>query len=494
MSVHLKHLHNLRNIFLKSVEAVRPKNLLAAGNNYNLEPRQLETGKTCIQVQGKYVDITNKKCHVVGFGKAVLGMAVQLESSLGDYLHQGIISIPKGIRRQFEGVKEMTLRQDSAIKVFEGAENNQPDENALKAAQEIRKLAESMTTNDILFVLISGGGSALLPLPKPPLELEQKMQLIKQLSNSGASIQEMNIVRIALSAIKGGQLAEAASQAYAVISFVISDIVGDPVDLIASGPTWCAPTKHQTPEDILKKFNLWSNLEDDIKNLLLKTNKKDVQHLKNNSIYVVGDNKVAAAAAVHEALNLDYNPFIACTSIQGEVTSLVNIYCNLLKNIYDFKEGLIGEQELGAKFPFDSRTFQHFLKTLLMCEKTQKPLLLIMAGEPTVKVSGSGVGGRNQELALRLSREFYLQTKLQNVCFLSAGTDGIDGPCLAAGALANSQVVLDFVQENSLDSFNDYINNNDSYNFYKQLRQGEYHVMTGHTGTNVMDLHLLLVF
>lgn len=96
-------------------------------------------------------------------------------------------------------------------------------------------------------------------------------------------------------------------------------------------------------------------------------------------------------------------------------------------------------------------------------------------------------------MALRLSREFYLQSRLHNVCFLSAGTDGIDGPCLAAGALANSQVVLDFLKENSLDRFNEFIANNDSYNFYRYLKQGEYHVVTGHTGTNVMDLHLLLV-
>ncbi|XP_065357861.1 glycerate kinase [Calliphora vicina] len=494
MSAHLKHLHNLRNIFLKSVEAVRPKNLLSAGNNYNLEPR-LEGGKTCIQVQGKYVDITNKKCHVVGFGKAVLGMAVQLEKSLGEFLHQGILSVPKGIQQQFEGNKEMSLKTNSLIQIYEGAENNQPDENALQAAMDIKKLAESMTQEDVLFVLISGGGSALLPLPKPPLQLEEKMQLIKKLSNCGASIQEMNIVRIALSAIKGGQLAIAASQAHAVISFVISDIVGDPVDLIASGPTWSTQTKHLKAEEILKKFNLWHEIEDHIKQLMQCENKVEAQQLKNNSIYVVGDNRVATSAAVHEALKLNYNPFIASTTIQGEVSCLATLYCDFLKNIYDFKEGLIEEAELSKNFPFDSRTFQHFLKTLLMCEKSQKPLLLIMAGEPTVMVSGSGVGGRNQELALRLSREFYQQPRLNNVCFLSAGTDGIDGPCSAAGAMASSQVVLDFLSEHSktLENFNEFIMNNDSYNFYKLLNQGDYHVVTGHTGTNVMDLHLLLV-
>ncbi|KAI8125766.1 Glycerate kinase [Lucilia cuprina] len=494
MTGHLKHLHNLKNIFLKSVEAVRPKNLLSAGNNYNLEPR-LEANKICIQVQGKYVDITNKKCHVVGFGKAVLGMAVQLERSLGEFLHQGVLSIPKGSRQQFEGIKEMTLRSNSLIQIYEGAENNQPDENALRAAKEIKRLAESMTPEDVLFVLISGGGSALLPLPKATLKLEDKMQLIKRLSNCGASIQEMNIVRIALSDIKGGKLAMAAAQAHAVISFVISDIVGDPVDLIASGPTWCTQTKHLKAKEILEKFNLWQDLDEHIKQLLLMENKVETQPLKNNSIYVVGDNRVATAAAVHESLKLNYNPFIASTTIQGEISSLVTQYCDFINNIYDFKDRLIDEQELSKKFPFDSRTFQHFLKTLIMCEKSQKPLLLIMAGEPTVKVSGSGVGGRNQELALRLSQEFHQQPRLKNVCFLSAGTDGIDGPCSAAGAMGSSQIVLDYLADGSktLQNFKEFITNNDSYNFYKNLKQGDYHVITGHTGTNVMDLHLLLV-
>lgn len=112
-----------------------------------------------------------------------------------------------------------------------------------------------------------------------------------------------------------------------------------------------------------------------------------------------------------------------------------------------------------------------------------------------LQVTGQGCGGRNQELALRLSREFHQQPRLKNVCFLSAGTDGIDGPCAAAGALGISQVVADFLSHNSctLDQFDEFIRNNDSYNFYKNLNQGHYQIITGHTGTNVMDLHLLLV-
>ncbi|XP_061399492.1 glycerate kinase-like [Musca vetustissima] len=490
-----QHLQNLKTIFLKSVESVRPHNLLSSRNNYNLEPRS-EGDRTIIQLQGKRVDITHKQCHAVGFGKAVLGMAVELEKALGDTLKQGILSIPKGSQQQFHEIKEMCLKEDTVFRVYEGAENNQPDMIALKAAKEIKSLAESLNENDIFFVLISGGGSALLPLPKDPITLTEKMQLIKNLSNKGASIQEMNQVRIALSSIKGGQLAMAASKASAVISFVISDIVGDPVDLIASGPTWVSATstpRQTTPEEILNKYELWQDLPEHVKILITTGNDGEVMSQQNNSIYVVGDNRVATSAAVSEAMNCNYNPFIASTTMQGDVQDLTKTYCDFLAAIYDFQEGLIEEYELRKKFPFDSRIFQHFLKTLLMCQKSKKPLMLITAGEPTVKVSGSGLGGRNQELALRLSLEIY--RRLRNVCFLSAGTDGIDGPTNAAGALACSEVVKDFLELNSknicdLESF---INNNDSYNFYKGVKQGDYHVVTGHTGTNVMDLHFFLL-
>ncbi|XP_005178150.1 glycerate kinase [Musca domestica] len=493
-----QHLQNLKNIFLKSVESVRPHNLLSARNNYNLEPRS-EGNRVFIQLQGKRVDITNKRCHAVGFGKAVLGMAVELEKALGDALKQGILSIPKGSQQQFRDLKEMCLKENTVFRVFEGAENNQPDTTALQAAKEIKLLAESLNGNDILFVLISGGGSALLPLPKDPIKLNEKMQLVKNLSNKGASIQEMNQVRIALSAIKGGQLAAAASQASAVISFVISDIVGDPVDLIASGPTWVSSTavgtRQTTAEEILNKYDLWQDLPDHMKILITSGSDKEVLPQPNNSIYVVGDNRVATSAAVAEAMSCNYNPFIASTTMQGDIEGLTKTYCDFLRAIYDFQEGLIEEYELRKRFPFDSRIFQHFLKTLLMCQKSEKPLLLITAGEPTVKVSGCGLGGRNQELALRLALEFYREERLRKVCFLSAGTDGIDGPTNAAGALACSEVVQDFLYSKSkeISDLIAFVENNDSYNFYKQLKQGDYHVMTGHTGTNVMDLHLFLL-
>ncbi|XP_011190111.1 glycerate kinase [Zeugodacus cucurbitae] len=497
MSAQLQHIQNLRHIFQRSVEAVRPAQLLSEANQYTLRPQVSEDGRRLsIQIQGKTLDITHKHCHVVGCGKAVLGMAVQLEKSLDKRLVSGVLSIPEGTRARFQDVPEMQLSTNTVLDVIEGAPNNQPDEQALEAAKRIKTLAASMTENDILFVLISGGGSALLPLPRPPLTLSEKMQLVRRLANCGASIDEMNVVRIALSDIKGGRLAAAARNAFAVISFVISDVVGDPVDIIASGPTCTVITKRTTAKEVLEKYELFADLPKHIRQLVEATEAKETfQSAHNNSVYVVGVNRVATAQAVQEALKCGYNPFIASTTIEGEVQQLVSKYNDFLQSICDFREGKLAENDLKSRFPFDTRIFQHFLKTLLMCERTKKPLLLILAGEPTVKVTGSGLGGRNQELALRMSLIAHENADFNNVIFLSAGTDGIDGPTPAAGAIGCDLVISDFLANNShkLSDVQAFLQHSDSYNFYKNLNAGEYHVLTGHTGTNVMDLQLLLI-
>uniref|UniRef100_A0A1A9VZW2 Glycerate kinase n=1 Tax=Glossina brevipalpis TaxID=37001 RepID=A0A1A9VZW2_9MUSC len=488
------HLNNLKNIFLEAVDAVRPSHLLSVKNNFNLQPTQ--SGENLfIKIDGNLWNIANKRCHVVGFGKAVLGMAVQLEKALYQHIETGILSIPKGSRDQFQDQADMQLSSDTIFRIYEGAEHNQPDETALQAAVEIKHLAKSLDQDDILFVLISGGGSALLPMPRPPINLEEKMSLIRDLSKRGASIQELNIVRIALSDIKGGRLALAASQAHAVISFIISDIVGDSIDLIASGPTWpgSISAKYPKPNEILKRYLLWDNLEKNLQKMLSQAPTKAFKGIKNNHIHIIGDNHIATVAAKLQAIIFNYNPCIISTTIQGSLEDLVDQYCHFLKSIYDFQENIITPEELKKTFPLDDETFKKLLICLKLTETRKKPLLLITAGEPTVK--GNGLGGRNQELSLRLSKRFFEDPQLRDVYFLSAGTDGIDGPTDAAGAIGCYEVVQDFLDEggNDLEKLQTYLEENDSYNFYKKLSDSEYQIFTGHTGTNVMDLHLLLL-
>ncbi|XP_055840163.1 glycerate kinase [Episyrphus balteatus] len=485
------HLENLRKIFIKSVESVRPANLFDR-TKYALQPKLDENKRVVIKIQGKTFDISRKRCHVVGFGKAVLGMAVQLEKSLEKRLVSGVLSIPLGTLKQFKDDSSMQLSADTKIEIFEGAPNNQPDQVALEAAKNIKELAERMGENDILFVLISGGGSALLPMPKIPIQLEQKQNLIKRISLQGASIDEMNIVRIALSDVKGGRLAVAAKKAFAVISFVISDIVNDPVDLIASGPTSPIRSRKLRAHDILKKYHLWQDLTQEVQNMIQNDDIPETPGL-NNTIYIVGDNKVATETSVSESVVLGYNPFILSTSIQGTIDDVLKSYKILLESLKRYQNEEITEDDFLEVFPFDCRIFKHFIKTVQMSKKAGKPLLLILAGEPTVHVIGSGVGGRNQELAMRMSLELFTNPLLRDVCFLSAGTDGIDGPCSAAGAIGCSLVVEEFLKTAKMEELNKFLEENDSYNFYKNLCDGCFHVVTGHTGTNVMDLHFILV-
>uniref|UniRef100_D3TQA8 Glycerate kinase n=1 Tax=Glossina morsitans morsitans TaxID=37546 RepID=D3TQA8_GLOMM len=489
------HLQNLKQIFLEAVKAVRPSNLLSVKNNYNFQPTQIGE-HLCIKVDGKLWNIENKRCHVVGFGKAVLGMAVHLEKTLYQHLVSGILSIPKGAREQCQSQADMQLSSDTVFRVYEGAEHNQPDETALQAALEIKHLATSLGQDDILFVLISGGGSALLPMPRRPLDLKKKMSLILELSNRGASIQELNIVRIALSDIKGGRLALAASRAHAVISLIISDIVGDSTELIASGPTWSkAISKHPKPKEILRRYSLWDSLGKDLRKMLTETPVFISQEMENNHIHIIGDNRVATVAAKIEAIIFNYTPCVISTSVQGNLDIVVEQYCDILKGLYQFNANIITEAEFKKIFPYGKDHFRKLLITLKVSGARGKPLLLIAGAEPTVKVKGRGLGGRNQELSLRLSKIFFEDPQLKNIFFLSAGTDGIDGPTDAAGALGCHHVIQDFLDQNNndLEKLQTYLEENDSYNFYKNLNNGEYQIITGHTGTNVMDLHFLLL-
>uniref|UniRef100_A0A1A9V9G3 Glycerate kinase n=1 Tax=Glossina austeni TaxID=7395 RepID=A0A1A9V9G3_GLOAU len=482
------HLQNLKQIFLEAVKAVRPSNLLSVKNNFNFQPTQIGE-HLCIKVDGKLWNIENKRCHVVGFGKAVLGMAVHLEKTLCQHLVSGILSIPKGAREQCQSQADMQLSSDTVFRVYEGAEHNQPDETALQAALEIKHLATSLGQDDILrwFSFIANASSTCG---------FKGENVILELSNRGASIQELNSVRTALSDIKGGRLLLAASRAHAVISLIISDIVGDPIELIASGPT-CSKTvaKHPTHKEILKRYSLWNSLRKDLRKMLTETPVFISQEIKNNHVYIIGDNRVATGAAKLQAIIFNYTPCVISTTVQGNLDTVVEQYCDILKGLYQLNANIITQAEFKKKFPYDEEHFRKLLITLKVSGTRGKPLLLIAGGEPTVKVKGSGLGGRNQELSLRLSKIFFEDPQLRNVFFLSAGTDGIDGPTDAAGAVGCHHVIQDFLDQNNndLEKLQTYLEENDSYNFYKNLNNREYQIITGHTGTNVMDLHFLLL-
>ncbi|NWU04360.1 GLCTK kinase, partial [Urocynchramus pylzowi] len=449
--------------------------------------------------------------YLVGFGKAVLGMAAAAEEILGDHLTRGIINVPLGIQESLQraGMQEMLLKPHSKIQVIEGAKNNLPDAEALKGAAAIQELAEGLTADDLLLVLISGGGgSALLPAPIPPILLEDKEKLTKMLASRGAAIQELNIVRKTLSVLKGGGLAQLAHPAQ-VVSLILSDVIGDPLDIIASGPTAASSHSVQDCLHILTKYNLLHNLPKSVEMVLSSspikpTAPENYSHVSN---IILGSNTLALEEARRQAEGLGYAALVLSAAVCGEVGHVATLYCQLIQLVClgfaSLGEGPLSDELRGnllqlaaeLQIPVDLNEFLQALQGL----GPDRPVCILAGGETTVQLQGTGKGGRNQELALRVGLGLHKAqatgaSSPQGRCeilFLSGGTDGQDGPTEAAGAFCSPGLVAEALQEGlDVEAF---LRNNDSYTFFSHFQGGHHLLVTGLTGTNVMDIQAILI-
>nr|XP_044610640.1 glycerate kinase isoform X3 [Equus asinus] len=394
---------------------------------------------------------------------------------------------------------EMLLKPHSRIQVFEGAEDNLPDRDALRAALAIRQLAEGLTADDLLLVLISGGGSALLPAPIPPVTLEEKQTLTKLLAARGANIQELNTIRKALSQLKGGGLAQAAYPAQ-VVSLILSDVVGDPMEVIASGPTVASVHSVQDCLHILNRYGLRAALPRSVKTVLARADSDphgphSCGHVLN---VIIGSNALALAEAQRQAEALGYRAMVLSTAMQGDVKSVAQFYALLVRvvgaHLTPPGPGTSVEEdeqlyELAAKLQLPDLQLKEALEAVA---GAGSPVCLLAGGEPTVQLQGSGKGGRNQELALRVGAELG-QWPLGpiDVLFLSGGTDGQDGPTEAAGAWVTPELASQATTE-GLDVAT-FLAHNDSHTFFSRFQGGAHLLHTGLTGTNVMDAHILFL-
>lgn len=468
-----------RIIFEAAYKSVQP---------FNLINEQIEVNMGVLQIQGRKFTIS-KNVYMVGFGKAVLGMAAILETKLKENLVSGIISVPEGIQSALQTKLQNHLEAKSSIQIYEGASKNIPDDNSLLAAAKITELVSTLKESDVLIVLISGGGSALLPAPKPPLILKEKQKVIQLLASQGAEIEELNAVRKQLSMLKGGKLALLAKPAK-VISLILSDIVGDPLDMIASGPTVQNIDNPSLAMSIITKYKLLDQLPESVIQILTEIS---AENEKNESFshvtnFVIGNNETALNAAVKVAENLDYVSIILTNKLKGIasntgrnlillITAALQNKCELFNDIYE-------------KLDLRSHLKDTLFNYLINFQKQNKKLCLLLGGETTVEVHGSGVGGRNQELALAAALELHINKPDNNIILLSAGTDGIDGPTCAAGAIATVSEIEEAKTKGLDPSL--LLNNNDSYTFFSQL-SGQWLIKTGHTGTNVMDVIIILI-
>ena len=413
--------------------------------------RHIKLEKDLLSVGGKQFNLDDyDNVLVVGAGKAVAPMAKAVEDLLENRISDGVIVV-----KDEHGLplKKVRIRE---------ASHPVPDERGVQGTEEILSLVEKAGERDLVICLISGGGSALLIAPVQEISLEDKQNATKLLLASGATIHEFNTVRKHLSRAKGGRLAQMANPA-TITSLILSDVVGDDLDVIASGPTVPDSSTFKDAEQILKGYGIWDQLAASVRNHIEQgssgqiedTPKSDNAAFLKCSQVLVGTNLQALKAAGKAAERLGYRPLILSSKVEGEAREVAKFYTAIAKEV------------LESAYPMEP------------------PVCVLAGGETTVTLQGDGRGGRNQEFALASALAI---EGLDNVIVLSGGTDGTDGPTDAAGAIADGTTVAR-ARESGLDP-KDFLQRNDSYNFFQKL---DGLVMTGPTRTNVMDLYMLLV-
>jgi len=385
-----------------------------------------------------------RRIFVIGAGKASVRMASAVERILGDQLTGGLVITGRG--------QTMRLRR---VVVREAA-HPLPDQDGVRATEELLELVGPLNDHDLVICLLSGGGSAMLTAPVDGVSVTDLQRANKAFLDSGMSIDEINTVRKALSRVKGGKLARAIHPA-TTITLLLSDVIGDRVSVIASGPT--APGDGgKGASGLLRKKEIWERMPDSVKAVLDSgnggaTEEEDIFAKVHHRI--VGSNRLSLLAAEQKAHKLGMNSLYLTSTVSGESREIAHFYAALAREI---------------------RTNSRPVKT---------PACIIAGGETTVTIRGDGKGGRCQEMALSFACE---ARDIPGVVFLAAGTDGLDGPTDAAGAFADSETFERAVAMGL--SPEEMLSKNDSYNFFSRL---EDLVMTGPTGTNVMDVHILLV-
>jgi hydroxypyruvate reductase len=387
---------------------------------------------------------------VVGAGKASAEMARAVERVLGARIRGGLVNVKDG---HLARLRRIELNECG---------HPVPDGRGVRGAERIAEIVRGAGKRDLIVCVISGGASALLPMPAAPIALEEKRATTALLLACGASIREINAVRKHISRIKGGQLARLAYPAQ-VLTLLVSDVVGDDLDVIGSGPTAPDASTFAGAQAILDKYGLRERvpaavrerIERGVRGEIAETPKPGDPAFERTTNLIVGSNRLAVDAAARKAHELGLRPAVLSTVIEGEAREVARMHAAIAREI---------------------RATGRPLKP---------PLCLISGGETTVTLRGNGLGGRNQEFVLAAAIDL---AGIEKVVVLSGGTDGSDGPTDAAGAIADG-ATIERAERLGLDARR-FLAENDSYHFFDAL--GDL-LKTGPTGTNVMDLRLVLV-
>jgi glycerate 2-kinase len=407
-----------------------------------------EAVRRCVRIEGNAVVAGDRRFEaervfVLAAGKAAGAMARAAEELFGERIAGGLIVTKYGHEASSEKLEI----------IF--AAHPEPDEKSVEAARRAEELARSLGEGDLLLALISGGASALLADPAPPIELADLKRLTGALLRSGANISEINAVRKHISVLKGGGLVKLAAPA-PTLALLLSDVVGDAPSAIASGLTAPDPTTLDDARRVLERYGIEppESVAEHLKNAPETPKPGDPVFEKVLNL-ICGSGRHAAEAAVAKARELGYEPMLLSTSITGDASGIASVYAAVIREVL----------ESGNPLP--------------------PPCAVISGGEATVTVRGDGVGGPNQEFALALAVEL---DGIEGWAALAADTDGNDGPTDAAGGLVDG-ATADAVRSGGTDP-EEALANNDAY---AALETGGALLVTGPTGTNVNDLRVALV-
>jgi len=432
----------LEDIFKAGVKAVDPER--AVQKYVRRQGNQLFAGDC------SYAIDSFKRIFLIGAGKGTAPMAKAVEGILGERLTNGLIIVKYGHGIPLE--KTQILEAGHPI----------PDKAGLEATEELLKQTQECTEEDLIICAFSGGGSALLPAPTFPLTLDQKQETTRLLLECGATINEINAIRKHLSRSKGGWLAKEAYPA-TIVSLLLSDVIGDRLDVIASGPTVPDESTYSDCIKIIDRYKLSDRLPKSVAEYFKKgaagvvpeTPKAGDPVFSQVQNLIVGNNRESLLAAKERAISLGYNTIVLSSQIEGEAREVAQVFA------------AIGKEISQANLPISP------------------PACVIAGGETTVTIQGKGKGGRSQELALACAIAI---DGWKRISLLSAGTDGTDGPTDAAGAIVNGTTCKRARQTNLYPR--DFLLANDSYTFFESL--GDL-LKTGPTRTNVMDIICMLV-
>jgi glycerate 2-kinase len=430
-------------ILESALDAVDPKQAIY---------KKVKVEGSILSVEGKKYDLAlSRRIYLVGGGKAGGAMAEAIEHLLGDKLAGGVVNILQGTESKYD-VKRVKLI---------GASHPVPDQAGARGVAEMFSMVTGLTENDLVIVIISGGGSALMPSPAEGITLDDLQTITSTLLKRGATINDLNAVRKHLDSFKGGQLAKR-SQPAEVLSLILSDVIGDPLDTIASGPTAPDSTTWADAEKVLKKYDSWENAPEPIRVRIEKglagelsdTPKADDPIFLRTLNVLVANNSYAAEAASRKAKKLGYHSIVLSTMVEGEAKHVGSVYAGIARELANSGRPI------------------------------SPPSAIIVGGETTVDVKGSGKGGRNQEVALSAAKRIS-----GSPCLIaSLATDGLDGPTDSAGAIVDG-VTAEKIARIGL-SIDATLKMNDAYHLFERI--GDL-LMTGPTGTNVNDLAIILV-